>query len=133
MAVETYTIHLTNKYNRPPPPSTVVLHSLDLLSAPIQIRNRRFFHRLTITTSDLIDKLRSSLAVALELYSPVAGTVVEEPELPSKYKNFEKVFSKIEADKLLPHRPYDQSIPIVEGATVPFDSVYNLPQSELKS
>ncbi|KAF9952170.1 hypothetical protein BGZ65_005460 [Modicella reniformis] len=75
MVVETYTIHPTNKYNRPPPPSTIALHGLDLLSAPIQIRNHRFFHRPTSTTFDVIDKLKSTLAEALELYPPVAGTV----------------------------------------------------------
>ncbi|KAF9350229.1 hypothetical protein BGX26_011557 [Mortierella sp. AD094] len=75
MAVETYTIHPTNKYNRPPPPPTVALHGLDL-SPPIQIRNHRFFRRPTSTTSEVIDKLKSSLAEALELYPPVAGTVL---------------------------------------------------------
>lgn len=75
MAVEIYTIHPTNKYNRPPPPSTIALHGLDLLSSPIQICNHRFFHRPTSITSDVIDKLKSSLAEALELYPPVAGTV----------------------------------------------------------
>ncbi|CAF2841329.1 unnamed protein product [Rotaria sp. Silwood2] len=75
MTVETYTIHPTNKYYRPPPPSTIALHGLDLLSDPIHIRNHRFFHRPTSTTTDVIDKLKSSLAEALELYPPVAGTV----------------------------------------------------------
>ena len=75
MAVETYTIYPTNKYNRAPPPPTVALHGLDLLSPPIQIHNHRFFHRPTSATSDVIDKLKSSLAEALELYPPIAGTV----------------------------------------------------------
>ncbi|KAG0164345.1 hypothetical protein DFQ28_010436 [Apophysomyces sp. BC1034] len=75
MTVETYTIHSTNKYNRPLPPSTIALHGLDLLNPPIQIHNHRFFHRPTSTTFDVIDKLKSSLAEALELYPPVAGTV----------------------------------------------------------
>ncbi|KAF9095186.1 hypothetical protein BGX27_001318 [Mortierella sp. AM989] len=73
MTAETYTIYPTNKYNRPPPPSTVALHGLDLLNPPIQIRNHRFFHPPTSTTSDVINKLKSSLAEALELYPPVAG------------------------------------------------------------
>jgi hypothetical protein len=75
MIVESYTIYPTSKYNRPSPPSTIALHGLDLLSAPIQIRNHRFFHRPTSTTMDIIDKLKSSLGEALELYSPVTGTV----------------------------------------------------------
>ncbi|UJR34450.1 hypothetical protein I4U23_021857 [Adineta vaga] len=75
MTVETYTIYPTSKYNRPPAPSTIALHGLDLLSPPIQIRNHRFYHHPTSTTTDVIDKLKSSLAEALELYPPVAGTV----------------------------------------------------------
>ncbi|CAF1392547.1 unnamed protein product [Adineta steineri] len=79
-SVETYTIYpTTNKYNRPPPPSTIALHGMDLIGAPIDIRNHRFFHpppsHLMSTTTDLINKLKSSLAEALELYPPVAGTV----------------------------------------------------------
>jgi hypothetical protein len=79
-SVETYTIHpTTNKYNRPPPPSTIALHGMDLIGAPMDIHNHRFFHRppshLISTTTDVIDKLKSSLAEALELYPPVAGTV----------------------------------------------------------
>jgi hypothetical protein len=79
-SVETYTIHpTTNKYNRPPPPSTIELHGMDLIGAPIDIHNHRFFHRppshLISTTTEVIDKLKSSLAEALELYPPVAGTV----------------------------------------------------------
>jgi hypothetical protein len=75
-SVETYTIHPTNKYNRPPPPSTIALQGLDLISAPIQIRNHRFFHRpQSHTATDVINKLKSSLAEALELYPPVVGTV----------------------------------------------------------
>jgi hypothetical protein len=79
-SVETYTIYpTTNKYNRPPPPPTIALHGMDLLGAPMDIHNHRFFHRppshLISTTTDIIDKLKSSLAEALELYPPVAGTV----------------------------------------------------------
>lgn len=42
---------------------------------PYKSVNHRFFHRPTSTTSDVIDKLKSSLAEALELYPPIAGTV----------------------------------------------------------
>lgn len=79
-SVETYTIYpTTNKYNRSPPPSTIALHGMDLIGAPMDIHNHRFYHRppshLFSTTTDVIDKLKSSLAEALELYPPVAGTV----------------------------------------------------------
>ncbi|KAF9167083.1 hypothetical protein BGX21_001727 [Mortierella sp. AD011] len=72
MAIEAYIVYPTNKYNRPAP-STIALHGLD--GSPLQIHNHRFFHRPTSPFSDVIDKLKSSLAEALELYPPVAGTV----------------------------------------------------------
>lgn len=81
-SVEMYTIYPTNKYNRPTPPSILALHhTLDVsMGAPIDIRNHRFYHRPqshpnSTTTFDVIDKLKSSLAEALELYPPVAGIV----------------------------------------------------------
>jgi hypothetical protein len=59
----------------------------------------------------------------------------EEPiiQLPEKYAEYSQVFSKAQADKLPPHRPYDHTIPITEGANVPFGPVYNLSQTELKA
>lgn len=57
----------------------------------------------------------------------------ESPTLPSKYAEFEPIFSKVEADHLPPHRPYDHTIPVVEGGKVPFGPVYNLSQVELKA
>ena len=72
--VETYTIYPTNKYNRPIPPSTIPLHGLDLISPPLQIHNHRFYHQPP-SHIDVIERLKSSLAEALELYAPVAGTV----------------------------------------------------------
>lgn len=75
-SVEKYIIHPTNKYNRPAPPSTIPLHGFDLIGSPIQIRNHRFYHRpQSLTPTDVIDKLKSSLAEALELYPPAAGIV----------------------------------------------------------
>ncbi|KAF9913890.1 hypothetical protein BX616_009378 [Lobosporangium transversale] len=75
MTVKTYTIFPSNKYNLPPPPSVIVLHGLDLMNPPSQIQNRRFFHPSTRPFSEVIEKLTSSLAEALELYPPVTGTV----------------------------------------------------------
>jgi hypothetical protein len=56
-----------------------------------------------------------------------------EIQLPDKYAEYAQVFSKLQADQLPPHRPYDHTIPIAEGATVPFGPVYNLSQTELKA
>ncbi|ORX78466.1 hypothetical protein K493DRAFT_362931 [Basidiobolus meristosporus CBS 931.73] len=74
--VETCTIKPTSKYNRSPSASTITLHGLDLISAPVHISNHRFFHRPEhLKEQDVVDTLKSSLAEALELYPPVAGTV----------------------------------------------------------
>lgn len=73
--VETHIVYPTNKYNRPAVPDAIKLHSLDLFSAPIQINNHRFFHPSDRSISEVIEKLISSLAEALELYPPVAGIV----------------------------------------------------------
>ncbi|KAF9083424.1 hypothetical protein BGX29_003151 [Mortierella sp. GBA35] len=77
MTVETCTILPTNKYNRPAPPAKVPLHGLDLLSPAIQIHNHRFYRPpSSVTVNDVIAQLKVSLAEALELYPPVAGTVL---------------------------------------------------------
>ncbi|KAF8801288.1 hypothetical protein BYT27DRAFT_7198362 [Phlegmacium glaucopus] len=77
-SVETFMIFPTQKYNRPPPPSAIKLSALDL-SPPIHILNHRYYHLSNVAslnaTADLVNKLKSSLAEALELYPPVAGTV----------------------------------------------------------
>jgi hypothetical protein len=76
MVPETYTVYPTNKYNLPPPPLSIALHGLDtFVVAPIQIKNHRFYHDPSIPLSELVNKLKSSLAEALELYPPVAGMV----------------------------------------------------------
>jgi hypothetical protein len=49
-----------------------------------------------------------------------------EIQLSNKYAEYAQVFSKMQADQLPPHCPYDHTIPIVEGATVPFGPVHNL-------
>src|SRR5215469_2054829 len=44
--------------------------------------------------------------------------------IPSCYHDFADVFSKIKADKLPPHCPYDHSIELEPGSTVPFGPIY---------
>lgn len=73
--VETHIVYPTSKYNCPAAPDAIKLHSLDLFSAPIQIHNHRFFHPSDRSISEVVEKLISSLAEALELYPPVAGVV----------------------------------------------------------
>ena len=52
--------------------------------------------------------------------------------IPEEYHEFADVFSKKEAEKLPPHRPYDHRIPLEEGTTPPFGPIYSLTPEELK-
>lgn len=79
MPLETFTLYPTQNHNRPPAPSKIPLHGLDLLSAPIQIHNHRFYHcPKNNSITEVIDKLKASLAEALELYPTVAGLVTAD-------------------------------------------------------
>jgi hypothetical protein len=75
MNLETYIVLPTNKYNLPPPPLSIALNGFDTAYSAIQIKNHRFYHDPSIPLSELVNKLKSSLAEALELYPPVAGMV----------------------------------------------------------
>lgn len=55
-------------------PTTIALHGLDLFSGPVHISIHRFYRRPQ-TDLDVVRRLKSSLARALGLYPPVAGTV----------------------------------------------------------
>ncbi|KAI7905791.1 uncharacterized protein BX663DRAFT_549754 [Cokeromyces recurvatus] len=74
MTVESYIVRPTNKYNGLSPPLIIQLHSLYLFGAPIDMHNHRFYYYDTVDIICIIDKLKSSLAKALKLYSPVMGT-----------------------------------------------------------
>ena len=53
--------------------------------------------------------------------------------VPLEYKEFEDLFNKKEADKLLPHRPYDHQIPVEPSKTLPFGPIYKLSPVEPKT
>ncbi|GAN01729.1 hypothetical protein MAM1_0011c01164 [Mucor ambiguus] len=84
-----------------------------------------------------------SLLPSSETMLPMINTMVDttssqtltttEPTLPPQYQDFAKVFSKIEADKLPPHRSYDHKIPLVPDAVVPYGPMYSMSQLELKT
>jgi hypothetical protein len=75
-SVGIFTIKPTTKYNRPSSTQTISLHALDLISPPVHISNHRFFHHPKhFKGEDVVNILKSSLAEALELYPPVAGTI----------------------------------------------------------
>jgi len=56
-----------------------------------------------------------------------------EPRLPEELKDFEDVFSQIEADKLPPHRPFDHDIKLVPGKIPPFGALYPMSRTHLQA
>jgi hypothetical protein len=54
-----------------------------------------------------------------------------EEVIPKEYHEFLPLFSKVIAETLPPHRPYDHKIKLQEGFTPPFGPIYSLSQKEL--
>jgi RNase H-like domain found in reverse transcriptase/Reverse transcriptase (RNA-dependent DNA polymerase)/Integrase zinc binding domain/Integrase core domain/Chromo (CHRromatin Organisation MOdifier) domain/Retroviral aspartyl protease len=69
--------------------------------------------------------------------SPTHSTLTTTPDplsaIPEKYRSFEdlKTFSKVVADTLPPHRPYDHAIELEPGTSPPFGPIYSLSATEL--
>jgi predicted aspartyl protease len=53
--------------------------------------------------------------------------------VPAEYHEFIDLFSEKAAEKLPPHRPYDHSIPLVEGKTPPYGPLYGMSRVELEA
>ncbi|SOV05892.1 uncharacterized protein UDID_19059 [Ustilago sp. UG-2017a] len=53
--------------------------------------------------------------------------------IPQEYHQYLDVFSRVKADKLLPHRTYDHQIPLEEGKSPPFGPIDSLSEHELKT
>lgn len=70
----------TAKHNRPQPPRVIPLHGLDSMIPPIHTEIRHFFHAPKDSFHHVVNKLKVSLAEALEIYFPVAGTVLVNEE-----------------------------------------------------
>jgi hypothetical protein len=67
-----------------------------------------------------------------------AAATITEPEddwsdIPEEYREFADVFSKMKADKLAPHRPYDLQINLEENAQPPVGCIYSLSKVELEA
>ena len=55
-----------------------------------------------------------------------------EEVIPKEYHEFLPLFSKVIAEALLPHRPYDHKIKLQEGFTPMFGPIYSLSREELQ-
>ena len=53
--------------------------------------------------------------------------------IPNEYHEFIDLFSEKAAEKLPPHRPYDHSIPLVDGKTPPYGPLYGMSRMELQA
>ena len=53
-------------------------------------------------------------------------------KLPTEYHNFLNIFSRADSDILLPPRPYDHKIPLIEEKTPSWGLLYSMSQDELK-
>jgi hypothetical protein len=53
--------------------------------------------------------------------------------IPAEYHEFLPLFSEAVAKALPPHRPYDYKIPLREGFTPPFGSLYSMSKTELQT
>jgi hypothetical protein len=53
--------------------------------------------------------------------------------IPLEYHKFLPLFSEMEANKLLPHCPYDHCILLKDGFIPPFGPIYSLSRTELEA
>eukprot|EP01133_Synstelium_polycarpum_P006107 gene6107-7074_t len=76
MAIENYIVLPTKKFSKELLPSSeVTLHRMDIAIPAIQIHNHRFYKRPeSLSAIEVVERLKSSFAEALELYPPVAAT-----------------------------------------------------------
>ncbi|SOV09386.1 uncharacterized protein UDID_18575 [Ustilago sp. UG-2017a] len=92
------------------------LTSGTLYPSPVQSQ-----HLLTTTTTSA----DTTMALAYDAGLPDI--------IPQEYHQYLDVFSRVKADKLLPHRTYDHQIPLEEGKSPPFGPIYSLSEHELKT
>ena len=82
-------------------------------------------------TSSLSDFALGALLAASYLASGVETEADDSTFVPPEYHDYLDVFSKAEADKLPPHRPFDHHITLQDGKTPPFGPIYSLSEKEL--
>ena len=68
----------------------------------------------------------------MELSSWPTRRLNQTSKIPPEYHDFADLFSKKEAEKLLPHRTYDHTIPLKPGKAPPFRPIYKCSLIELE-
>jgi hypothetical protein len=99
----------------------------------IAVVNALEFASLVDDSPLLIGGILQCLSEETAASASVSGKDELDPlaHIPSCYHDFSDVFSKAKADILPPHRPYDHTIDIEPGATVPYGPIYRLSEVEL--
>lgn len=105
------------------------------LELPINYKAEQKLVTPSTSSSPYIEKIIDSHTNSESSNKPTVDlsttNTLETVMLPDEYKDFEIVFSKQEADRLPPHRPYDHTIPLKASAEVGFGPLYNLSKIEL--
>ena len=95
----------------------------------------------TLSVSDLEHaEARGALRAQTTKPTPPAPAPMDPTErelfehtVPAAYHDYAEVFSSAEAAYLPPHRPYDHTIDLEEGATPPYGPIYSMSETELKA
>jgi hypothetical protein len=94
----------------------------------------RIAHILSEVINEFINSRQYSFCLPLACVNSV---ILTEPTptkvIPPKYEKYSSVFSKVEADRLPPYRPYDHAINLQPQAQPPFGPIYNLSKVELET
>ena len=95
----------------------------------------------SIAVSDLLHADAQATLRAATPKPPPAPVVPMSPKeraefkrtVPEQYHDYADVFSEAAAASLPPHRPYDHTINLEEGATPPYGPIYSMSETELKA
>jgi hypothetical protein len=80
-----------------------------------------------------IEELQGAQLAHQEVETGTPDVKVDLSAIPPKYHEFVDLFSKREADKLPPHRPYDHQIPLEPGSSPPAGPIYRMAPVELEA
>ena len=111
--------------------------NMQKLESPSHLKSKVYQSIITPKTSILMIGARAFVKAARQgaTYMIYANSIIEFNEKSSglldRYKEYQDVFEKKNADMLPQHRPYDYGIDLQEGTQPPFGPIYSLSQNEL--